>query len=159
MARSTLATRPHGRGAGDGTTVEHRPDNAHAGGRQLRLQNDLLKLWSGNQVVDTLKLDVHDQYGFTVQGQTTGGAVAISTNTPHPAWDQFAPSPRAGYDGAQHVVPTNSTSRTRAATVVSPQDYPFRGDRARAYATGTMSSTAAPAQVQVLDPTKRGPAP
>ena len=45
-------------------------------------KNDLLKLWSGNQVVDTLKLDVHDQYGFTVQGQTTGGAVAISTNTP-----------------------------------------------------------------------------
>jgi hypothetical protein len=45
-------------------------------------KNDLLKLWSSNKVVDTLKLDVHDPYGFTVQAQTTGGWMFISANTP-----------------------------------------------------------------------------
>jgi hypothetical protein len=42
-------------------------------------KNDMLKLWQGNRVVDTLKLDVHDPYGFTVQEMT--GWVTISANT------------------------------------------------------------------------------
>ena len=45
------------------------------------LKNDMLKLWSGDQVVETLKLTVHDPYGITVQG-APGGWIFASANTP-----------------------------------------------------------------------------
>ena len=45
------------------------------------LKHDLLKLWYGNKVVDTLDLTVHDPYGVTVQA-APGGWIFISANTP-----------------------------------------------------------------------------
>lgn len=40
--------------------------------------NDMLKLWSGNHVVQQLNLTVHDPYGITVQANQ--GSIVISAN-------------------------------------------------------------------------------
>ena len=42
-------------------------------------KNDMLKLWSGNKLIESLSLTVHDPYGITVQ-RTYPGWVEVSAN-------------------------------------------------------------------------------
>jgi hypothetical protein len=44
-------------------------------------KNDMLNIYSGNQIIDTLRLHDSTQYGFVVEPPTAGGSVSISAIT------------------------------------------------------------------------------
>jgi hypothetical protein len=58
--------------------------------------NDMLKLWLGNKVVETLNLTVHDPYGITVQG-APGPYIFVSANDRTSHGISFLNSPPSFY--------------------------------------------------------------
>ena len=57
--------------------------NAHS----YTFKNDMLNIFSGNKIIDTLRLHDSTQYGFVVEPPTTGGscnivAIADPNNVP-----------------------------------------------------------------------------
>jgi hypothetical protein len=74
-------------------------------------KNDMLKLWLGNKVVETLNLTVHDPYGFTVQkpvGVAGFNDVVVSANTADGThgvvwYGKFRPEPLALHTDSIHV--------------------------------------------------------
>ena len=65
-------------------------------------KNDMLSLWSGNHVVQTLSLTVHDPYGITVQS-THGPDIFVSANDRTNHGIAFYPSVQIGGIMPVHV--------------------------------------------------------